>query len=89
MRKKTVHREVVKLNIISILKEFVFGKDTYRNLDSKQYICPFAIFAGFLAQEAGGSKVKIAPSERIYYGSSTQFKVSISQLISRDMSIRA
>jgi hypothetical protein len=48
----------------------MFGGDC-RRLVSGTYICPFAMFAGFLAQESSGGKVSIEPSEKTMLGSRT------------------
>jgi hypothetical protein len=42
-----------------------------RRLVSGTYVCPFAMFAGFLAQESSGGKVSIEPSEKTILGSRT------------------
>jgi hypothetical protein len=48
----------------------MFGGDC-RRLVSGTYICPFAMFAGFLAQESSGGKVGMEPSEKTMLGSRT------------------
>ena len=53
----------------------MFGGDC-RRLISGTYICPFAMFAGFLAQESSGGKVSIEPSEKTMLGSRTLIVVS-------------
>ena len=42
-----------------------------RRLVSGTYVCPFAMFAGFLAQESSGGKASIEPSEKTMLGSRT------------------
>ena len=42
-----------------------------RRLVSGTYVCPFAMFAGFLAQESSGGKVSVEPSEKTMLGSRT------------------
>lgn len=48
----------------------MFGGDC-RRLVSGTYVCPFAMFAGFLAQESSGGKVSLEPSEKTILGSRT------------------
>jgi hypothetical protein len=52
----------------------MFGGDC-RRLVSGTYICPFAVFAGFLAQESSGGKVSLEPSEKTMLGSRTHIVV--------------
>lgn len=54
------------------LRGCMFGGEC-RRLVSGTYICPFAMFAGFLAQESGGGKVSLEPSEKTMLGSRTRF----------------
>jgi hypothetical protein len=56
------------------LRGCMFGGDC-RRLVSGTYICPFAMFAGFLAQESGGGKVSLEPSEKTMLGSRTRLLV--------------
>ena len=53
------------------LRGCMFGGEC-RRLVSGTYICPFAMFAGFLAQESGGGKVSLEPSEKTMLGSRTR-----------------
>jgi len=53
------------------LRGCMFGGDC-RRLVSGNYICPFALFAGFLAQESSGGKVSLEPSEKTMLGSRTR-----------------
>ncbi|MCW4048777.1 MAG: hypothetical protein NWE89_03470 [Candidatus Bathyarchaeota archaeon] len=71
-KKATVYWEdgVYRFN----LRECVFGGDC-RRLVSGRYICPFALFAGFLAKESNGGKVLIEGSERTMLGSRTLIRV--------------
>ena len=57
----------------------MFGGDC-RRLVSGTYVCPFAMFAGFLAQESSGGKVSIEPSEKTILGSRTLVAVGGSGL---------
>lgn len=42
-----------------------------RRLVTGPFVCPFALFAGFLAQESSGNKVGVEPSEKTMLGSRT------------------
>ena len=53
------------------LRGCMFGGDC-RRLVSGTYVCPFALFAGFLAQESSGGKVSLEPSEKTMLGSRTR-----------------
>jgi len=53
------------------LRGCMFGGDC-RRLVSGTYVCPFALFAGFLAQESSGGKVGLEPSEKTMLGSRTR-----------------
>jgi hypothetical protein len=57
----------------------MFGGDC-RRLISGTYVCPFAMFAGFLAQESSGGKVSLEPSEKTILGSRTLVAVGGSGL---------
>ena len=52
----------------------MFGGDC-RRLVSGTYVCPFALFAGFLAQESSGGKASLEPSEKTMLGSRTRIVV--------------
>jgi hypothetical protein len=56
------------------LRGCMFGGDC-RRLVSGAYICPFALFARFLAQESSGSKASLEPSEKTMLGSRTRIVV--------------
>ena len=56
------------------LRGCMFGGDC-RRLVSGTYVCPFAFFAGFLAQESSGEKVSLEPSEKTILGSRTRIVV--------------
>jgi hypothetical protein len=53
------------------LRGCMFGGDC-RRLVSGTYVCPFALFSGFIAQESSGGKVSLEPSEKTMLGSRTR-----------------
>ena len=53
------------------LRGCMFGGDC-RRLVSGTYVCPFALYAGFLAQESSGGRVSLEPSEKTMLGSRTR-----------------
>ena len=61
------------------LRGCMFGGEC-RRLVSGQFMCPFAMFAGFLAQESSGRKVALEPSQKTMVGSRTLILVGGSGL---------
>jgi hypothetical protein len=57
------------------MRDCVFG-NSCRRLVSGSFLCPFAVYAGFLAEEASGRRVGLEASEKTLVGSRTLILLS-------------
>ena len=60
----------------------LFG-NSCRNLRSERFMCPLALFAGFLAQEAGSERVRMDTSRLTMFGCKTEIRI-IDEALTRE-----
>ncbi|MBN2335847.1 response regulator [Candidatus Bathyarchaeota archaeon] len=66
----------------------MFGRETIRNFETSRFVCPFALFAAFLAQESSHMEILPRQSEKWVLGCKTVLEIENGKLTAKDMNVR-